>query len=221
MPQFTPQPIQLKDVVLTLGADTFEKQVSQVLLTPNVSSSKWRGMSPGAVYGDTQWDYDVTLTLAQDHEQTGSLNEVLRTLAGTKQTLIFKPKSGGSRSYQVVATIVPPPIGGQVGSWAEASVTMPCDGDPTVVTPGVPVPALASPVSGPIAGGTMVQITGSNFTGATAVHFGTTAVPAADWTLVGPNLIVAKAPAQAAGSKPVKVTNASGQSSASAPFSYV
>jgi len=206
-----------------LDDDTFERQVSQVLLTPNVSSSKWRGMAPGAVYGDTQWDWDATLTIAQDHETTGSLTEYLRANAGTKQTLIFKPKSGTGPSYQVIVTVVPGSLGGQVGTWAESSVTMPVDGEPTRVAAGagVPVPALAAPAAGPAAGGTMVTVTGSNFAGATAVHFGTTAVPAADWVLVSPTLIVAKAPAQAAGSKPVKVTNASGQSTAAAPFSYV
>jgi hypothetical protein len=223
MSQINPSPIILKDVVVTLGADTFERQVSQVVLTPNVPTQKWRGMAPGATYADVgAADWDATITLAQDHETAGSLSDVLFAREGQKDTLIIKPRSGSGPSYQAVVTIVPPTIGGQVGAFAEASVTMPVDGKPTrVVAGGLAVPSLASPVSGGIAGGTMVQITGSNFAGATGVTFGATAVPAADWVLVSPSLIVAKAPAQAAGSKPVKVTNASGASTATAPYTYV
>ena len=220
--QIIPAPIMLKDATVTIGADTFERQVSKVAIVPNVSTSKWKGVALGATYSDSQWDWDVTLTLAQDHETAGSLNEYLRVNAGTKVAMSIKPRSGSGPSYQVTVTLVPVQIGGDGGAWLEASATMGVDGEPTrVLTSGLPVPALASPVSGPIAGGTMVQITGANFVGVTAVVFGAAAVPAADWTVVSPSLIVAKAPAQAAGSKPVKVTNATGQSTASAPYTYV
>lgn len=222
MGQIIPVPIILKDVTVTIGADTFERQLSSVALTPNVSGTKWRGMAPGAVYSDApQADWDAALKFAQDHETAGSLSDYLFAQEGSKVTMILKPRSGSGPSYQVVVTIVPGAIGGEVNAWAESTVTLPCDGKPVrVLASGVPVPALASPATGGIAGGTMVTITGSNFTGATVVTFGATNVPAADWTLVSPTLIVAKAPAQAAGSKPVKVTNAAGQSTASAPFTY-
>lgn len=222
MVQIVPQPFQMKDCVVTIGTDAYERQVSEVTFTPNISSSKWRGLTPGAVYSDALWDWDVTINGAQDHETAGSLTAYLFAQKGTKQTLIFKPKSGSGPSYQIVITVVPGAFGGKVGAWAESAVTFPADGEPLTIpaTPGLPVPALASPATGGIAGGTMVTITGSGFAGATAVHFGTTAVPTADWTLVSPTVIVAKAPAQAAGSKPIKVTNATGQSTAAAAFTY-
>ena len=50
-----------------------------------------------------------------------------------------------------------------------------------------------SPTSGPAAGGTLVTITGTGFTGATAVDFGTT--PATNLTVVSDTTITADSPA--------------------------
>src|SRR5262249_3017689 len=61
-----------------------------------------------------------------------------------------------------------------------------------------PLPSVASvtPSSGSTGGGTEVTITGSNFTGATAVSFGTVAC---SFTVIADNTIDAIAPSQAAG----------------------
>jgi hypothetical protein len=69
----------------------------------------------------------------------------------------------------------------------------------------VTAPALTavSPTSGPLAGGTTVTITGSGFTGATAVNFGST--PASSFTVNSDSQITATSPA-AAGVGPVDVT---------------
>ena len=50
-----------------------------------------------------------------------------------------------------------------------------------------------SPVAGPLGGGTLVTITGTGFTGATAVNFGTAA--ATNVTVVGATTITADSPA--------------------------
>jgi hypothetical protein len=57
----------------------------------------------------------------------------------------------------------------------------------------VPIVSSVSPGSGPPAGGTAVTITGSNFTGATAVDFGTT--PAPSFTMISDTEITTTAPA--------------------------
>jgi hypothetical protein len=67
--------------------------------------------------------------------------------------------------------------------------------------------------SGSTAGGTVVTITGTNFTGATAVSFGTVA---ASFVVNSDTRITATAPPQAAGTIDVKVTTPSGTSSAGA-----
>ena len=82
------------------------------------------------------------------------------------------------------------------------------------------------PNSGSVVGGHLVQITGSGFTGVTAVDFGST--PAASFTVESPTLInaiapttvTAGAPAGSAGTVDVTVTNLDGASSTSAGDQY-
>jgi len=77
-----------------------------------------------------------------------------------------------------------------------------------------------SPANGPIAGGTSVVITGINFTGTTAVKFGTTA--ATSYTVNSDTQIIATAPT-GTGTVDVRVTTADGTSATSSAdrFTYV
>ncbi|WP_235445011.1 beta strand repeat-containing protein [Streptomyces sioyaensis] len=75
-------------------------------------------------------------------------------------------------------------------------------------TLSAPVLSALSPSSGPAAGGTVVTLSGSGFTGATAVRFG--AVPAS-FTVVSSTQIAATAPA-GSGTAQVTVTTAGGTS---------
>jgi hypothetical protein len=75
-----------------------------------------------------------------------------------------------------------------------------------------PMVAAVSPSSGPIAGGTQVTITGTGFTGASAVTFGS--VAAASFTVISSTSIVATSPPQTWGTSQVdiQVTTPSGTS---------
>ena len=75
-----------------------------------------------------------------------------------------------------------------------------------------------SPTSGPTAGGTTVTITGSRFTGATAVNFG--ANSATGFSVDSDSQITATAPANAAGTVDVTVVTAGGTSLAGANDRY-
>ena len=70
-----------------------------------------------------------------------------------------------------------------------------------------------SPSAGPVGGGTLVTITGSGFTGATAVDFGTT--PATSFTVNNDTTITAASPASTAGTVNVTVTTPAGTSARS------
>ena len=76
------------------------------------------------------------------------------------------------------------------------------------------------PSAGPTAGGTSVVITGTNFTGATAVNFGAT--PASSFTVNNASQITATSPA-GTGTVDVRVTTGAGTSTTSAAdlFSYI
>ncbi|HEV7133407.1 MAG TPA: IPT/TIG domain-containing protein [Gaiellaceae bacterium] len=82
-----------------------------------------------------------------------------------------------------------------------------------LLAPGfVPAPRVTSvsPASGPASGGTTVTISGTGFTGATGVRFGTT--PARSFTVAGSTSITAVSPAAGGGTVDVTVANAGGAS---------
>ena len=83
-----------------------------------------------------------------------------------------------------------------------------------------PPPAIASlsPTTGSTAGGTSVVITGTDFTGATAVDFG--AVAATGYVVDSDTQITATSPAQALGTVDVRVTTPSGTSANTAADDY-
>ncbi len=85
----------------------------------------------------------------------------------------------------------------------------------TASTPSPTTPTVTgvSPTSGPAAGGTSVTVTGTNFTGATAVTFGT--APAVSFTVTSDTTITATAPAGTAHAVDVTVTSAGGTSATS------
>ena len=90
----------------------------------------------------------------------------------------------------------------------------------TAVAVAAPTVTGISPSSGPAAGGTLVTITGTGFSGATGVDFGTTA--ATDVTVVSATTITADSPA-GTGLANVTVTTSAGTSAISAAdqFTYV
>ena len=83
-----------------------------------------------------------------------------------------------------------------------------------------PTVAVISPTAGPLGGGTLVTITGTGFTGATAVDFGTNA--ATNLTVVSDTSITADSPA-GTGTVDVTVTTPGGTSATSPAdqFAYV
>ncbi|HUZ52871.1 MAG TPA: IPT/TIG domain-containing protein [Streptosporangiaceae bacterium] len=91
-----------------------------------------------------------------------------------------------------------------------------------VATPSTPIPAITTivPKDGPITGGTPVTITGSAFTGATAVSFGGTP---ATYNVDSDTQITATSPAHAAGTVDVTVTTPGGTSALTSvdQFTYV
>jgi hypothetical protein len=77
---------------------------------------------------------------------------------------------------------------------------------------GVPVVSKVAPAKGPASGGTVVKITGSGFTQISSVSFGGQSAP---FTVISPSKITATAPAGAAGTVEVTVTNPAGTSAPS------
>ena len=114
------------------------------------------------------------------------------------------------------------------GSAGTVDVTVSTPGGTSSANPGdhytyVPEPSVAKvePNQGPLVGGTSVTITGTNFTGAKEVKFGS--VPAKGFTVNSATSITAETPAGSAGTVNVTVTTIGGESAASGAddFTYV
>ena len=91
-----------------------------------------------------------------------------------------------------------------------------------LVNPPAPTVTGVAPSDGPTSGGTVVVITGTDFTGVSAVNFGGTA--AAAYTVDSPTQITATTAAASAGTVDVMVTAVGGTSAANPPndqFTYV
>lgn len=97
------------------------------------------------------------------------------------------------------------------GQGALAEITNPAASQLPVVT-GL------SDATGPAAGGELIQIYGNHLTAATGVDFGATA--ASDYDVISDSLVVAVAPAHAAGMVQVKVTTAAGVSANTSADDY-
>ena len=156
-----------------------------------------------------------------------TLGGTVVTITGTNLANPSAVKFGGSN-----AAIVTPISPTQIVATAPAGSAG--AQDVRVTTPGgtsatgaadrftfVPPPTVTAinPSSGPGPGGTSVTITGTTFTGATAVHFGAT--PASSFKLDGDTQITAVSPA-GSGTADVTVTTPSGTSAAGAgdQFTY-
>ncbi len=119
-------------------------------------------------------------------------------------------------------TAVAPPGSGTV----DVTVTTPSGTSPPTSADrftyeSAPTVTKLSAKSGPASGGTQVTITGSGFSGASAVSFG--AVAAQSFKVVSPTTITAVTPAETGGQVNVSVSNVAGQSapSSKARFKFV
>ncbi|MFR9749661.1 beta strand repeat-containing protein [Nocardia sp. 004] len=123
----------------------------------------------------------------------------------TAVTFGATPAAGFTVDSATQITATAPPGVGAVG----VTVTTPGGTSGPVVYTYIPVPVIATilPPSGPEAGGNVVAIGGTGFTGATAITFGLT--PAAAFTVVSDILITATVPA-GVGTVGVTVTTVGG-----------
>lgn len=140
MPQIPVKPIVMRDCVLKIAADNYEKHVSGVSFDPSTGTVTWNGLTPDASFTfPTASTWGAKLDYAQDWETPDSLSIYLYEHEGEQVDMTFEPKAGGL-GWKVTVFIAPGSIGGQVNSVATASVSLGVLGKP------IPVPA---PVPGP------------------------------------------------------------------------
>jgi Autotransporter beta-domain/Bacterial Ig-like domain (group 3)/IPT/TIG domain len=129
----------------------------------------------------------------------GSLSQVSRLAS------IFDYSAPDGNSYRVTLS-----LDGVSSTRATASVKL--------LPPQPPTVTAINPADGPALGGTVVTITGRNFTGATAVSIAGT--PATSVSVVSPTSITAMTPAGSVGSASVLVTTPGGSNAANTFYNY-
>lgn len=134
MAKIAVNPFVLKDVLLTIDADSYEAHVSQVQFDPSSSIQTWKGLTPTSVHTDaTTATWQGVLAYAQDWENPDSLSRFLYEHEGEEIDVVFKPRSGVGPSFAVTIIVTPGSIGGTVDAFATASVTVGCKGRPELV----------------------------------------------------------------------------------------
>ncbi|CAM5477505.1 IPT/TIG domain-containing protein [Streptomyces aurantiogriseus] len=144
------------------------------------------------------------------------------TLTGTSLSGVTGVSFGGTpASFTVtsstqITAVAPPHAAGGV----PVTVTAPGGTSNALTFTYVAAPSVTglSPLQGPSTGGTTVTLTGTGFTGATAVSFG--GVPATSFTVISATQITAVAPPHAAGTAAVTVTTPAGTSNPDNPSAY-
>lgn len=122
-------PRVLRDAILKIGADNYEKHVSAVRFITTSSDVTWTSLSPDTVVTDsTPPTFQCQIDFVQDWETEDSLSRYLWNEQGTTKAVEFVPLRG-SGNFMVTANlrIKPGSIGGAVGEFATDSVTLGSD----------------------------------------------------------------------------------------------
>ena len=133
------KPRVFKNYLLKIGADNYEKHVSNVTLTPKTTTKTWKGASPGEQHSDTTVDgYECKIDYAQDWETPDSFSIYLLNNEGATVDMEFSPLGAGPK-FTATIGIVPGEIGGPIDDYGKASVTLGVKGKPDFA-PGVVAP---------------------------------------------------------------------------------
>ena len=202
-----------------------------VNVTGTTAGSKNNSVTLSSTNGGTGNTSNASLTVVPPPTVTSVSPNSGPTAGGTSVTITGTTFTGASSvtfggtaaaSFSVVnATTITATVPAGAAGTASVIVTTPSGSNAAnTLYSWVASPTVTSvdPGSGPTAGGNTVTITGTSFTGATAVAFAGTA--ASSFTVVNATTITATVPSGAAGSASVIVTTPGGSNAANTLYSY-
>lgn len=182
-----------------------------------VTSRKW-GLTGTVLRKRYAGSYDAAQQRLSGIAESANFNELVHVR--------FYERETGGKAYEGYALVQWKDKAGAQDDLSEADFTLLGQGERFAITnpfgtTEAPTVAALAPSTGPAAGGTLVKVSGSGFTGVTgaaSVKFGTT--NASSYTVDSDNVLWAVSPAGTAGAVEVKVTNSTGTSTAGAQFTY-
>lgn len=132
MATITVEPIVLKNALLSIGLDNYEKHVSSVELVPAPNAQTFHGLGDNSnvIAGKTTWTANISF--AQDWKTVDSLSKYLFNNQGQTKTMTFSPENGVGDAFAATVLIQPGSIGGAVDSIAVTTVTLPIQGAVTI-----------------------------------------------------------------------------------------
>lgn len=190
-------------------------------LLPVDASRSTVTVSTTSVRADGSATATVTVTVRDTTGAAFPGRSVTLSSSGANDTLV-QPEGTTDANGVVAGTIASTTAGTKTITASVSGVVL--SQTPTLTFEGSsPTVTTLSPASGPVSGGTNVTVTGTDFTGVTAVQFGTAA--ATSVTVTSATQLVATAPARTgldAAVVDVRVTTAAGTSAvtSSSAFSY-
>lgn len=122
------KPLFMKDVEFTVEATDYAAQLSSVLIETDSDTVTWRGLKPDASFTEaTPPTYQATIKYAQDWDDPQSFANWLYDNDGQEVAATLRPKTGTGPQFAVNLQVIGGPIGGDVDTYAEATVTLGCD----------------------------------------------------------------------------------------------
>jgi hypothetical protein len=124
-------PLYMTESKVTIGGTAYEAEVSGVRLTPTSSTATWKGLKAGSSFtkgGLATWAAGINF--GQDHELAASLSTFLFEHEGEEFPFTIEPIDGGT-GFSGTLIAQAGEIGGDVDTFATATVTLPVQGKPT------------------------------------------------------------------------------------------
>ena len=134
MPQIANTMEAVKNAVITIGTDTYEKHASDINWTRNSSQQSWQGLTDDVVTDSLVDSHTCNIGVGHDYDNPDSLYNFLHAMEGLTASVTWKPSPSSTFTVTATITIVAPTIGGPRGFH---SSTVACPSTKPVVTPPV------------------------------------------------------------------------------------
>jgi hypothetical protein len=126
-----------RSITLTIDGATFQCEVTNVTLTPSVSTATATALCDEGVIQDVGvpvWTLDVDYLV--DHNP-GSFYRFLVEEVGSSAAYSYEPDpvNAPGVTYTGTLVVIPGPAGGQAGTFESGSVSLPVNGEPTITDP--------------------------------------------------------------------------------------
>jgi hypothetical protein len=128
-----------RTINLTIDGDSFQCEVTNVTITPSVSTATATALCDDGVVQDVGvpvWTLDVDYLV--DHN-VGSFYRFLVGNVGAVASYSYEPDPVNAAGvlYEGTLVVIPGPAGGEAGAFETGSVSLPVNGEPSIVDPPV------------------------------------------------------------------------------------